>query len=106
MLGGLKNKVSGSKEADQQRYRRYLKNELEAVQLYRDLASVERNEERAGLFRRLAQAEMRHVRIWSRKLGLEDQSPDNYRRSLRVILLRTVAKSSRHPSRHADDYEI
>ncbi len=92
MLGGLKNKVSGSKEADQQRYRRYLKNELEAVQLYRDLASVERNEERAGLFRRLAQAEMRHVRIWSRKLGLEDQSPDNYRRSLRVILLRTVAK--------------
>ena len=92
MLGGLKNKVSGSKEADQQRYRRYLKNELEAVQLYRDLASVERNEERAGLFRRLAQAEMRHVRIWSRKLGLEDQSPNNYRRSLRVILLRTVAK--------------
>ena len=92
MLGGLKLGKSGSKEADQQRYRRYLKNELEAVQLYRDLAGVEKNEERAGLFRRLAQAEMRHVRIWSRKLGLEDQSPDDYRQTLRVIVLRTVAR--------------
>ena len=92
MLGGLKIKRSGSKETDHQRYRRYLKNELEAVQLYRDLSGVEKNEERAGLFRRLAQAEMRHVRIWSRKLGLEDQSPDDYRRTLRVIVLRTVAR--------------
>lgn len=91
MLGGLKIRKPDPQEADRQRYRRYLKNELEAVQLYRDLAGVEGNEERAGLFRRLAQAEMRHVRIWSRKLGLEDQSPDNYRRSLRVILLRTIA---------------
>ena len=92
MLGGLKLGKSGPKETDHQRYRRYLKNELEAVQLYRDLAGVEKNEERAGLFRRLAQAEMRHVRIWSRKLGLEDQSPDDYRRTLRVIVLRTVAR--------------
>ena len=92
MLGGLKIRRSGPKETDNQRYRRYLKNELEAVQLYRDLSGVEKNEERAGLFRRLAQAEMRHVRIWSRKLGLEDQSPDNYRRTLRVIVLRTVAR--------------
>ena len=92
MLGGLKIRRSGPKETDHQRYRRYLKNELEAVQLYRDLSGVEKNEERAGLFRRLAQAEMRHVRIWSRKLGLEDQSSDNYRRTLRVIVLRTVAR--------------
>ena len=92
MLGGLKIRRSGLKETDHQRYRRYLKNELEAVQLYRDLSGVEKNEERAGLFRRLAQAEMRHVRIWSRKLGLEDQSPDDYRRTLRVIVLRTVAR--------------
>ena len=92
MLGGLKFRRSGPKETDHQRYRRYLNNELEAVQLYGDLAGVEKNEERAGLFRRLAQAEMRHVRIWSRKLGLEDQSPDNYRRTLRVIVLRTVAR--------------
>ena len=92
MPGGMKLGRSASKETDHQRYRRYLKNELEAVQLYRDLAGVEKNEERAGLFRRLAQAEMRHVRIWSRKLGLEDQSPDDYRRTLRVIVLRTVAR--------------
>ena len=92
MLGGLKIRRSGPKETHHQRYRRYLKNELEAVQLYRDLSGVEKNEERAGLFRRLAQAEMRHVRIWSRKLGLEDQSPDDYRRTLRVIVLRTVAR--------------
>ena len=91
MLSGLRLKKSDPNEADRQRYRRYLKNEIEAVQLYRDLASVERDQERASLFRRLAQAEMRHVRIWSRKLGLEDQSPDDYRRTMRVITLRSIA---------------
>ena len=106
MLDGLKNKVSGFKEADQQRYRRYLKNELEAVQLYRDLAGVERNEERAGLFRRLAQAEMRHVRIWSPQTGtgrpIARQLPAKSARDTAAH----CCQSSRHPSRHADDYEI
>ena len=92
MLGGLKLRRPGPQEADNQRYRRYLKNEIEAVQLYRDLAGVERDKDRANLFRRLAQAEMRHVRIWSRKLGLEDQSPADYRRTLRVVTLRTIAR--------------
>lgn len=88
---GLLRKKPGADENDRARYRRYLKNEIEAVQLYGDLASVEKDDDRARLFRRLAQAEMRHVRIWSRKLGLDDQSPDNYRRSLRVLVLRSIA---------------
>ena len=88
---GLLRKKPGVDESNRARYRRYLKNEIEAVQLYSDLANVERDDDRARLFRRLAQAEMRHVRIWSRKLGLEDQSPDNYRRSLRVLVLRSIA---------------
>ncbi len=92
MLGGLKLRSPDPREADNRRYRRYLKNEIEAVQLYRDLAGVERDKDRANLFRRLAQAEMRHVRIWSRKLGLEDQSPADYRRTLRVVTLRTIAR--------------
>ena len=90
MIGLLKRKP-GADESDRARYCRYLKNEIEAVQLYSDLANVERDDDRARLFRRLAQAEMRHVRIWSRKLGMEDQSPDNYRRTLRVIVLRSIA---------------
>ncbi len=90
MIGLLKKKP-GPEESNRARYRRYLKNEIEAVQLYSDLANIERDDDRARLFRRLAQAEMRHVRIWSRKLGLEDQSPDNYRRSLRVLVLRSIA---------------
>ncbi len=90
MIGLLKRKP-GADESDRARYRRYLKNEIEAVQLYSDLANVERDDDRARLFRRLAQAEMRHVRIWSRKLGMEDQSPDNYRRTLRVLVLRSIA---------------
>ena len=88
---GLLRKKPGADESNRARYRRYLKNEIEAVQLYSDLANVERDDDRARLFRRLAQAEMRHVRIWSRKLGMEDQSPDNYRRSLRVLVLRSIA---------------
>ncbi len=88
---GLLRKKPGADESDRTRYRRYLKNEIEAVQLYSDLANVERDDDRARLFRRLAQAEMRHVRIWSRKLGMEDQSPDNYRRTLRVLVLRSIA---------------
>ena len=90
MIGLLKKKP-GADESDRARYRRYLKNEIEAVQLYSDLANVERDDDRSRLFRRLAQAEMRHVRIWSRKLGMEDQSPDNYRRTLRVLVLRSIA---------------
>ncbi len=91
MIGPLKRKSSADDVGKRDRYRKYLKNEIEAVQLYGDLARVERDEDRARLFRRLAQAEMRHVRIWSRKLGLDDQSPDNYRRSLRVLVLRSIA---------------
>ena len=90
MIGFLRKKPDAD-ESNRARYRRYLKNEIEAVQLYSDLAKVERDDDRARLFRRLAQAEMRHVRIWSRKLGLEDQSPDNYRRPLRVLVLRSIA---------------
>jgi len=91
MIGLLKKKAADEDGSKRDRYRKYLKNEIEAVQLYGDLANVERDDDRARLFRRLAQAEMRHVRIWSRKLGLEDQSPDNYRRSLRVLVLRSIA---------------
>lgn len=91
MIGPLKRKSSADDVGKRDRYRKYLKNEIEAVQLYGDLAKVERDEDRARLFRRLAQAEMRHVRIWSRKLGLDDQSPDDYRRSLRVLMLRSIA---------------
>ena len=91
MIGPLKRKPATDDVGKRDRYRKYLKNEIEAVQLYGDLAKVERDEDRARLFRRLAQAEMRHVRIWSRKLGLDDQSPDEYRRSLRVLVLRSIA---------------
>ena len=91
MIGPLRKKPASEEDGKRERYHRYLKNEIEAVQLYSDLANVERDDDRARLFRRLAQAEMRHVRIWSRKLGLDDQSPDDYRRTLRVLVLRSIA---------------
>lgn len=91
MIGLLRKRTASEEGAKRERYHRYLKNEIEAVQLYGDLANVERDDDRARLFRRLAQAEMRHVRIWSRKLGLADQSPDDYRRTLRVLVLRSIA---------------
>lgn len=91
MIGLLRKKTATEEDGKRERYHKYLKNEIEAVQLYGDLAKVERDDDRARLFRRLAQAEMRHVRIWSRKLDLDDQSPDSYRRTLRVLVLRSIA---------------
>ena len=60
--------VSESRKAQ---YRAYLEAELEAAATYVAMAEVEKSPERAEVFRKLAQTEMRHASRWAEKLGLD-----------------------------------
>lgn len=51
-------------------YRMYLKGELESAAMYEAMAKAEPDSERADVFRRLVQAEMRHASRWAAKLGM------------------------------------
>ncbi|MCH9037610.1 MAG: VIT1/CCC1 transporter family protein [Chloroflexi bacterium] len=83
----------GQREQDgRETYLGYLHNELESVDLYNALAAIEKDLERAKLFRNLAQAEMRHVRVWAGKLEIEAPSPEDWPRTLRVRVLCMIAR--------------
>ena len=56
-------------KAQTKRYREYLETELEAAALYQRLAEVEPDRDRAVVFSKLVEAELRHATRWSRKLG-------------------------------------
>ena len=60
--------VSESRKAQ---YRAYLEAELEAAAMYMAMAEIEKSPERAEVFRKLAQTEMRHASRWAEKLGLD-----------------------------------
>ena len=76
------------------RYRQYLKAELEAAATYRAMAEVERDPNRAKVFERLVQAEMRHAARWADKLGVDAShlEPAKFGLGLRLVQLaaRTV----------------
>ena len=55
---------------DGARYREYMEAELEAAAMYSALAEVEGDPDRAGIFRDLAEAELRHAGRWAGKLGI------------------------------------
>ena len=52
-------------------YKRYLATELEAAAMYRAMAQVGNNPDRAAVFERLVEAELRHAARWAGKLGME-----------------------------------
>ena len=52
-------------------YKEYLKGELQAAAVYEAMADAEADSERAGVFRQLVQAEMRHASRWAEKLGMD-----------------------------------
>ena len=54
-----------------QRYRGYLKEELQAAALYKALSDAEEDPERSNIFLQLVDAEMRHAKRWADKLGLD-----------------------------------
>ncbi len=60
-----------AEEARKKQYQTYLKAELDAAAMYKALADMEGDQQRAEVFRRLAQAEMRHASRWAEKLGMD-----------------------------------
>ena len=74
----------------EERYRAYLNAELEAAAKYRCLAELESDQEKADIFGRLVESEMRHASRWAQKLGID---PAGLQRkeglSLRVFRLAT-----------------
>jgi len=51
--------------------REYLESEMEAAATYQALSQIELDPERAAIFMRLMQAEMRHAARWAEKLGID-----------------------------------
>jgi VIT1/CCC1 family predicted Fe2+/Mn2+ transporter len=92
MIQSLRRKKSETDEEERQRYLGYLRNELESLTLYNSMAEIEKDSERSQLFRNLAQAETRHVRVWARKLGIEDPISRLSGLTLRVKLLSFIAR--------------
>ena len=77
---------------DDKRYRTYLDGELQAAAVYGALAESDTDPERAEVFRRLAQAEMRHASRWAQKLGIDTASLKLPKLSLRQRLLKWATK--------------
>ncbi|MFQ5934644.1 MAG: VIT1/CCC1 transporter family protein [Dehalococcoidia bacterium] len=92
MLGVLRRRRNKEEPDSRERYLGYLRNELESVTLYNSLADIERDAERKQLFRSLAQAEMRHVRVWAKKLEVKDPITELSGHSARVRVLSFIAR--------------
>ena len=73
-------------------YRAYLKGELKAAAVYIAMADVDKDTERAEVFRRLAQAEMRHASRWAEKLGMEPSTLAPSHGGIGFLLLRWAAR--------------
>lgn len=69
------------------KYRGYLSDELNAVEIYSRLAEVEKDERLAGIYRRMADAERRHADAWAAKLRDAGIDIPSFKPSLRTRTL-------------------
>tara|TARA_B100001146_G_scaffold119371_1_gene104909 strand:- start:2248 stop:3369 length:1122 start_codon:yes stop_codon:yes gene_type:complete len=59
----------GLSKSDANRYKGYLRSEIEAASMYKILAQFETNPEKSEIFEQLSQSEIKHAQHWSEKLG-------------------------------------
>ncbi|HWO41897.1 MAG TPA: VIT1/CCC1 family protein [Candidatus Eisenbacteria bacterium] len=83
---------AGTGGADIARYQNNYLVEMDGIALYRSLAAAERDEKRARIFERLAQAEERHARRWARLIESSGGSVPKYRPTVRVRVLGWMAR--------------
>jgi len=83
---------AGAAAADIARYQNNYLIEMDGIALYRSLAAAERDEKRARIFERLAQAEERHARRWARLIESSGASVPKYRPTVRVRVLGWMAR--------------
>jgi VIT1/CCC1 family predicted Fe2+/Mn2+ transporter len=67
------------------------RNEIDSADLYRFLASRERDERRASLLREMADAEARHARVMERGLARQGVSTPQHRLAFKTRLLKAIA---------------
>ena len=78
--------------ADVERYRANLRDELNGAALYTALADAERDPVRKDLFLQLAQAEATHAQFWRDKLATAGVAEDSFIPDFRTRLLGRLAK--------------
>ena len=63
--------MSDAIDSGNAQYRMYLRAELKAAAMYREMSRIEKDQSRAEVFERLAELELRHASRWAEKLGLD-----------------------------------
>ncbi len=81
-----------TRQRDIQRYLENCRSEQEGVFLYHLLAKAEHDPHLAELYLRLADAEQRHVDLWTQRLRALDTEPPAYRPTWRVRTLGWIAQ--------------
>ena len=85
--------MEGSQTApSKERYRSYLKAELEDAAMYRALAGVDSDRERGQVFQELRDADLRHAGVWAEKLGLPTPTLDDTELDLKGRLIIWAAR--------------
>ena len=79
-------------QPDNDKYRAYLKAELEAAAMYRTLAEVDKGTFREEIFLELVEAELRHASRWAEKLGLDLSQIEPAKPDLKVSMYKTAAR--------------
>lgn len=79
-------------KADLARFRANLKDELEAAGLYETMAAAEKNEEKASIFRELAEVERAHAQVWIEKLKAAGETVGPPTSSMRTRMLTLLAR--------------
>ena len=78
--------------ATKARYRTYLRLELEAAATYRAMADADSDTDRAQVFHRLVEAEMRHASRWAEKLGMDASTLETGPPSFKLRLIGLAAR--------------
>src|SRR5579872_6095679 len=78
---------SGGRAPDLESFHEHWQDEADAAYLYRALARAEPNDQKRGIYSRLAEVEDRHVAIWGKLLAEHGRAPDAFRPTTRARVL-------------------
>lgn len=87
-----KEEQNKASQADVRRFRRNRAEELDAAFLYEAIAASEKDDEKASIFRELAETERAHAEVWSKKLEDAGAPVPPHRAALKTRLLALLAR--------------
>ena len=74
------------------KYKAYLNDELEAASIYNILAKSYINPDKASIFIKLAESEIRHASHWAKLIGLESSKLNYNKNTIRTIYVKLVCR--------------